>query len=150
MGDYRRGMDWWMEYIDHSDLQVITALLLISTIHKSTQHPLNPFPAYCVFQSFISHSLPMVSKSGDSSASCSRVLSSQPSLQNSPSTNNSYAGGHFTPISYSSLHRQTFNWQRSLTLFFTDSRTQLTWSPKCFPYNSSPWPMQATTFILVC
>jgi hypothetical protein len=55
MCDCRRGSDWWLglltiyEYTHHTELQVITALSIISTIHKSPQHPLNPFPACCVF-----------------------------------------------------------------------------------------------------
>jgi hypothetical protein len=46
-GDYRRGMHWWMDLLatdtHDSDLQVITAPPLISTIHKSPQHPLSLF-----------------------------------------------------------------------------------------------------------
>jgi hypothetical protein len=62
-------MDWWMDllttYIRHSELHVITALSLISTLYKSPQHPLFLFLAYCAFNS---HSLATASKSGDSSA----------------------------------------------------------------------------------
>jgi hypothetical protein len=47
MCDYRRGMDWWMDllttYTHDSELQAITAPPLISTIHKSLQHPLSIF-----------------------------------------------------------------------------------------------------------
>jgi hypothetical protein len=61
------GMDWWVEllttYTHHSELQVITALSLISTLYKSPQHPLSLFPAFCAF---ISHSLETASNSGDS------------------------------------------------------------------------------------
>jgi hypothetical protein len=43
--DYRRGLDWWMDllitYTHNSELQAITAPPLISTIHKSPQHPLS-------------------------------------------------------------------------------------------------------------
>jgi hypothetical protein len=42
--DCRRGLDWWMNllttYTQDSELQAIIAPLLISTIHKSPQHPL--------------------------------------------------------------------------------------------------------------
>jgi hypothetical protein len=49
-GDYRQDMDWRMDsslttYTHHSELQVITALSLISTLYKSSQHPLSLFPA---------------------------------------------------------------------------------------------------------
>jgi hypothetical protein len=43
----RRGMDWISDllttYTHHWELQAITALLLIYTIHSSTQHLLRPF-----------------------------------------------------------------------------------------------------------
>jgi hypothetical protein len=45
--DYRRGMDWILDllntYTHHSELQVITAPSLISTLYKSPHHPLNLF-----------------------------------------------------------------------------------------------------------
>jgi hypothetical protein len=45
MCDYRRGLDWWLDllttYKHNSELQAITAPPLISTIHKSPQHPLS-------------------------------------------------------------------------------------------------------------
>jgi hypothetical protein len=51
--DYRRGMYWWMDllttYAHDSELQVNTALSVISTIHKPQQNPLSFFPACCVF-----------------------------------------------------------------------------------------------------
>jgi hypothetical protein len=82
--DYRRDLDWWMDlpntYTHHSELQVITAPPLISTLYKSPLHPLTLFPACCVF---ISRSLPAASNRGDSSASRAQVLSSQPPVQNS-------------------------------------------------------------------
>jgi hypothetical protein len=47
MYDYRRGSDWWMDllttYTHNSKLQAITASPLISTIHRSPQHPLSIF-----------------------------------------------------------------------------------------------------------
>jgi hypothetical protein len=49
-----------------SELQAVTALLLITTIHKSPQHPLSFFPACCVFAS---RSLATAFNSGDFSAS---------------------------------------------------------------------------------
>jgi hypothetical protein len=79
---YRWGMDWWMDllttYTHHSELQVITALSLISTLYKSL-HAMSS-PACSVL---ISHSLAMASNSGDSSASRAQFLSSQPPMQNS-------------------------------------------------------------------
>jgi hypothetical protein len=84
--EYIRGMDWWMDllttYIHHSELQVTTALSIISTLYKSPQHLLNLFPA-CLF---ISRSLATASNSGDYSASRAQVLSSQPPVQNSQLT----------------------------------------------------------------
>jgi hypothetical protein len=72
-------MDWWRDlltiYTHHSELQVITALSLISTLYKSPQHPLGPSPARCVF---ISQSLATASNSGDYSASRAKVILSQP------------------------------------------------------------------------
>jgi hypothetical protein len=40
---------YWHTCTHHSELQVTTAPPLISTIHKSPQHPLSLFPAHCVF-----------------------------------------------------------------------------------------------------
>jgi hypothetical protein len=72
--DYRWGLEWWMDLLTtcthHSELQVITAPLLISTIHKSPLHPLNLFPACSVN----SRSLATSSNSGDSSASLAHVV----------------------------------------------------------------------------
>jgi hypothetical protein len=52
-------MDWLMDLlttcIHHSELQVITASLLISTIHRSPEQPLSLFPAYCLQQLFPSN-----------------------------------------------------------------------------------------------
>jgi hypothetical protein len=90
MCDYRRGFDWWIDllttYTHDSDLQTITAPLLISTIHKSLQHPLSLLPACCVFFSL---SLAMASSSEDSSPSRVHVLSSQPPVTNSSELSNS-------------------------------------------------------------
>jgi hypothetical protein len=45
--DYRWGLDWWKDLLTtlthNSELQAITAPPLISTIHKSAQHPLSLF-----------------------------------------------------------------------------------------------------------
>jgi hypothetical protein len=47
MCDYRRGWDWWMDllttYTHHSELQVITALLLTCAFYKSPQYMLSLF-----------------------------------------------------------------------------------------------------------
>jgi hypothetical protein len=66
-------------YIHDSELQAITPPTLISTIHKSLQHPLNLFPVCCVFTS---RSPTTASNNVDSSSSCAQVLSSQPPVQN--------------------------------------------------------------------
>jgi hypothetical protein len=71
-------MDLLATYTHDSELQAITAPPLISTIHKSPQHPLSLFqPAV-----FTSRSLATASNSGDFLASSSQVLSSQPPVQN--------------------------------------------------------------------
>jgi hypothetical protein len=70
-------MDLLTTYTHHSELQAITALSLISTIHKSPQHPLS-FPPCCAFTR---RSLVTASNIGDSSASRVQVLSSQPPAQ---------------------------------------------------------------------
>jgi hypothetical protein len=60
-------------YTHDSELQTITAPPLISTIHKSPQHPLSLFqPAV-----FTSRSLATASNSGDLSGSRAQVLFSQ-------------------------------------------------------------------------
>jgi hypothetical protein len=66
-------------YAHHSKLQVITATPLIPTLYKSPQHSLSRSAAYV----FTSRSPATASNSGDSSASCVQVLSSQPPVQNS-------------------------------------------------------------------
>jgi hypothetical protein len=73
-------MDLLTTYTPHSELQVITALSLISTFYKSPQHPLSLFPARCVFKS---RSLPTASNVGDSSASRAQILFSHLLMQNS-------------------------------------------------------------------
>jgi hypothetical protein len=63
-------MNWWMDlliaYMHHSKLQVITAPLLISTIHRLSQNPLSIFTACGVFNN---RSLATASNNGDYSAS---------------------------------------------------------------------------------
>jgi hypothetical protein len=71
------------EFIDHvyhtvSELQVIKAPPLISTLRKSPQHPLN-FPACCVFTS---HSQATASYSGDSSVPLAQFLPSRTLVEN--------------------------------------------------------------------
>jgi hypothetical protein len=69
----------FIDHLHHSELQVITALSLISTIYKSLQATFSP--AFGVSNSRL---LETDSNSGNSSASCSQVPSSQHSVQNSP------------------------------------------------------------------
>jgi hypothetical protein len=68
-------MDLLNTYTPRSELQVNTALSLISTLYKSLQHRLSLFPACCVL---ISRSLATVFNSGNSTASRSYVRISQP------------------------------------------------------------------------
>jgi hypothetical protein len=48
-GEYRRCMDLLTTYTHHSELHVTTALSLISTLYRSSQHPLSLLPVCCVF-----------------------------------------------------------------------------------------------------
>jgi hypothetical protein len=61
---------YWYTCTHHSELQVITALPLISTLYKSPQRPLSLFPACWVN----SRSLAMTSSSEYSSASGAHVV----------------------------------------------------------------------------
>jgi hypothetical protein len=119
MNDCGRGFDLWMDllttYTYDSELQAITAPPLLSTMDKSLQHPLSPFPACYVF---ISRSLGTASNSGDSSASRAQVLSSQLPVQNCLTTDYSqryFTTGGLPPIS--SFWRQA-PWDSRPTLFF--------------------------------
>jgi hypothetical protein len=67
-------------FTHHSELQVITAPPLITTLYKSPQHLLSLFPACCVLTS---HFLATAYNSGDSSASRAQVLLSQPPVLSS-------------------------------------------------------------------
>jgi hypothetical protein len=81
--DYRRGMNWWIDllttYTHNSKVKVNTALSLISTLYKSSQHPLSLFAACCIF---ITRSLSTSSNIGDPTASRAHALSLQPPVQN--------------------------------------------------------------------
>jgi hypothetical protein len=83
-GNYRRGLDWWMDllitYIHNSELQVITAPSLLSIIRKWLQHPLSIFQACYVV---ISRSLATAANSGNSSASRAHIRYSQPPVRKS-------------------------------------------------------------------
>jgi hypothetical protein len=76
MCDYRRVMDWWMDsltiYTFHSELQIITALSLISTLYKSL-HAKSP-PARSVFTS---RCLVTALNSGDSAFVLTSLLSGE-------------------------------------------------------------------------
>jgi hypothetical protein len=73
--DYRQGPDWWYDFLatctHHSEQHVITPPSLISTLHKSPQHPPSLFPASYIFNS---RSLATASNSGDSLASRAHVV----------------------------------------------------------------------------
>jgi hypothetical protein len=66
--------DLLIAYTHHLELQVATALSLISTLYKSLEHPLSLSPACFVF---ISHSLAMASKHGGFSASRTHIITVQ-------------------------------------------------------------------------
>jgi hypothetical protein len=70
-----QGKDWISNllttYTHHSELQAITAPLLISTLYKSSQKPLSLFPARRVVNN---RSLATASNSGDSSAFRAHVV----------------------------------------------------------------------------
>jgi hypothetical protein len=72
-------MDLLTTYTHNSELQAITAPPLISTIHKTPQHPAEPFSRLL----FTNRCLATNYNSGDFSASCAQVLSFQPSVNNS-------------------------------------------------------------------
>jgi hypothetical protein len=108
--DCRRGIGWWIDllttYTHHSELQVIIAQSLISTLHRSPQHPLSLFPPAVSLQPFLrkaSHAL----RSYIHSLPCRTQLS----------TDNFQAGGHFTATS------------------FSQADFQLNGSPHCLPHN---------------
>jgi hypothetical protein len=86
--------------IHHSELQVITALPLIYTIHKLQQHPLSPFQPAVSSPAVLWQRLLTV----DILQFPALKMSSQPPVQNSTSTNNSQACGpfHTTLLVYSS------------------------------------------------
>jgi hypothetical protein len=127
--DYRWGMERWMilltTYTHHSELQVITALSLISTLYKWLQNRLSLFPASSVF---INLSLATVSNSRDSSGSRTHVPSSQPPVKNSLSTLNSTTA----PSLLSLLCRAQLNWLSlfsSLQLLGADHADTITFPP---------------------
>jgi hypothetical protein len=76
----------------NSGLHVITAPPLIYTLYKSLHAKSSPD---CIV--FTSRSLAMASNSGESSASCAQVHSSQPSVQNSLLTD--YSKRNYSTIS---------------------------------------------------
>jgi hypothetical protein len=67
------GLDLLTSYIPHSELHVITALSLVSKLHKSQQHPLSILQPAAYITCFPG----TASNSGDSSASRPQVLLSQ-------------------------------------------------------------------------
>jgi hypothetical protein len=69
-------MNLLITYTHDSEIQVITAPLLICIVHKSPQHPVS------FFQVFTSRTLAAASNGGDSSALHAQVFSSQPLVQN--------------------------------------------------------------------
>jgi hypothetical protein len=82
--DYRRGFGLVNGFIDYLYTRLGTTSNYSATanLHNSqiTRAPVRPFPAWSVFTSL---SVATASNSGDSSASCTQVLSLQPPMPNS-------------------------------------------------------------------
>jgi hypothetical protein len=96
-GDYTRGMDKWMDllttYTHHPQLQLITALPLISKLYQS-QHSNKSSPPCNIINS---RSLAMTSNGGGFSSSHAQVLLLQPPMQNSCQLNlqhHLFSGSH--------------------------------------------------------
>jgi hypothetical protein len=84
LGDYRRGLDWWMELLTTylcTRLGTTSNYSAIVIFHNSqiTTAPVKLFPACCVFTS---RSLATTSSGGDSSASRAQDLTSETPVQN--------------------------------------------------------------------
>jgi hypothetical protein len=146
--DYRRGMNCVLDLLNtcihHSELQLITAPLLISTIHRSPQHLLSLFAARCVFKS---HSIATASNSEDFSASRSHVTTVRRISRNWILLNcqlNYSAISSETPLQ-SSTQLQNPNWRpfhTNLLLSSSQADFQLTTEldcPNCLLFNSSAW-----------
>jgi hypothetical protein len=116
--DYRRGSGWRMDLLatctHHSELQVITALSLISKLYKSQQDPLILFQPTV----FTSRSLATASNSGDFSISGAQIHLSQTPVQNSTIASlllsplaelNSTANTQLTGLSLSLMLRPTMS-----------------------------------------
>jgi hypothetical protein len=105
-------------FIDHlytpSELHVITALLPISTIHRSPQHQLSLFPACCVFNS---GSLATASNSEDSSAFRDHVVTVWRISDNWTLVHRqlNYSAIFSRPPLQNSSQLPTHNWTLSLT-----------------------------------
>jgi hypothetical protein len=95
--------------IHRSELRLIAALSIISTSHKSPQHPLSLFPACCVFNSC---SLAKASNNEDSSASRDHVVTVRRISRNWTLVNCqlSYSAISSHPPLQSSTSLPTFNW----------------------------------------
>jgi hypothetical protein len=114
----RRGIDWILDLLTthHSELQVITALSLISTLYKSSQYLLS-FPACCVFNS---RSLATASNTWESSASHAQLLPSPCLVQNClPNISSAELDRHFAELSFTQHYRNS-----SLFLHSHSARTE--------------------------
>jgi hypothetical protein len=111
----------WIGFIDH----LYTPLRI--TLYRPLTHTQTSVLSLLVSTSRF---LAMAFTSGDSSASRTQFLLSQPPVQNScqltTQLSGSQAGGHFTPISSSSLHRLTFNWTDNWSLSLTTQLLHVT------------------------
>jgi hypothetical protein len=94
--------DWiYCTYTLNSQLQVITALPLISTLYTSSQHPLSLFQPTV---SSTSRSLATASNSGNSSASRAQVLPSPTLVQSClPAISSTELDRHFFSVSLAEL-----------------------------------------------
>jgi hypothetical protein len=157
-------MNWWIDlltiYIHHSELHVITAPLLISTIYRSSQHPLSLFPVCFVFNS---RSLATVSNSGDTSASRAHVVTVRRISCNWKLVDCQLNYSDISSQSplQSSTQLPAFNWlgprlatisHQPLSLLFTGWLSTDNWTDQlnCLQDNSSARTTLETSFFYCC
>jgi hypothetical protein len=112
------GLDIGLTTCTHnSELQVTTALTLISTLYKSPQHPLSLSSACCVFNN---RSLTTTSNSGDPSASRAHVVTVQRISRSWTLVNYqlNYGAISSQPPFQSSTEMPSLNWTHSPINYF--------------------------------
>jgi hypothetical protein len=121
--DDRRDMDWILDLlttcIHHSVLQVITAPLLISTIHRSPQHPLSLFQP-STSTSAAPYQRPLTVEILQLLAPTSLLAGEYPATELSHSPTNYFTSLHFTslhstPLHSTPLHSTQVNCRQHLT-----------------------------------